>query len=139
MHYDKCFHTYQRSQCYTRWYTDCYRKFRTALYSFGKGSRITKSIFFSQDIPFLGMRFTKEGLNHLQRNAKPWRRWKHLEGRKLLLFLCCKLIPVFSKLTENIRALQKKNSRFNWTDVHQNEFDRIKSYFSNPTTLSYFR
>ena len=38
----------------------------------------------------------------------------------------------FQKLTANIRALQKKNARFHWTDAHQNEFDIIKKSFFDP-------
>ena len=49
-----------------------------------------------------------------------------------------KFIPLFSKLIENIRNLQKKNVLFQWTDKYQNEFDTIKKYFRESTTLSYF-
>ena len=46
-----------------------------------------------------------------------------------------KFIPMFSKLTSNIQALQKRNARFRWTDIHQQEFNTIKEYFRDSTTL----
>ena len=45
---------------------------------------------------------------------------------------------MFSQLTSNIRALQKKNTKFRWTSVHQKEFDAVKEYFRESTTLSVF-
>ena len=73
--------------------------------------------------------------------CRRWNRQKRKEDVASFISMIqahAKFIPVFSKLTANIRALQKKNARFHWTDAHQNEFDMIKKYFSQPTTLSFF-
>ena len=55
-----------------------------------------------------------------------------------LLQIHSKFIPQFSKLTSNIRALQKKGAKFQWTDTHQKEFDVIKEYIQDATTLSFY-
>ena len=47
-------------------------------------------------------------------------------------------IPHFSKLTVNIRNLQKKDTKFIWTETHQREFDTIKKHFKESTTLFFF-
>jgi hypothetical protein len=49
-----------------------------------------------------------------------------------------RFIPMFSSLTANIRSLQKRDVKFEWTDMHQKEFDTIKKHFKETTTLSYF-
>ena len=69
---------------------------------------------------------------------KPPKRKEDVASFLSMLQAHAKFIPVFSKLTANIRALQKKNARFHWTDAHQNEFDMIKKYFSQATTPSFF-
>ena len=103
-----------------------------------------KCIFVSQDIPFWGMRFTKDGIKPDPKKCKalqemdPPRRKEDVPSFISMLSAHSRFIPMFSQLTENIRALQKKKSKFKWTEVHQKEFDAIKDYFKESTTLSFF-
>ena len=106
-----------------------------------KGS---KCIFLSQDIPFWGMRFTSQGIKPCPEKCKaiqemsPPQRKEDVASFISLLQSHAKFIPMFSKLTYNIRALQKKRSKFCWKEVHQKEFDAVKEYFKESTTLSFF-
>ena len=103
-----------------------------------------KCIFVSQDIPFWGMRFTKDGIKPDPKKCKalqemdPPSRKEDVPSFISMLSAHSRFIPMFSQLTENIRALQKKKSKFKWTEVHQKEFDAIKEYFKESTTLSFF-
>ena len=103
-----------------------------------------KCIFLSQNIPFWGMRFTSKGIKPCPDKCKalqemtPPQRKEDVASFISLLQSHSKFIPMFSKLTTNIRSLQKKNTRFRWKDVHQKEFDSIKEYFRESTTLSFF-
>ena len=90
------------------------------------------------------MRFTSEGIKPCPDKCKalqlmsPPSRKEDVASFISLLQSHAKFIPMFSKLTSNIRALQKKNAKFRWTDVHQREFDEVKEYFRESTTLSFF-
>ena len=81
------------------------------------------------------MRFTIDGIKPCPEKCKalqemePPKRKEDVASIISMLQAHAKFIPVFSKLTANIRALQKKNARFHWTDAHQNEFDMIKNIF----------
>ena len=44
----------------------------------------------------------------------------------------------FSKLTANIRELQKQDVKFKWEEIHQKEFGDVKDYFLETTTLAYY-
>ena len=103
-----------------------------------------KCLFLSQDIPFWGMRFTKDGIKPCPEKCKalqemsPPQRKEDIPSFISLLQSHAKFIPMFSKLTSDIRALQKRNTKFKWTKTHQEEFDRVKEYFKDSTTLSFF-
>ena len=104
----------------------------------------SKCIFMSQDIPFWGMRFTNEGIKPCPEKCRalqemtPPQRKEDVASFISLLQSHAKFIPMFAKLTPNIRALQKKQSKFKWTHVHQQEFDAVKEHFRESTTLSFF-
>ena len=74
-----------------------------------------KCIFASQDIPFWGMRFTKDGIKPCSEKQRalqemePPKRKEDVASFLAMLQAHSKFIPLFSKLTENIRNLQKKN------------------------------
>lgn len=103
-----------------------------------------KCIFLSQNIPFWGMRFTSKGIKPCPDKCKalqemsPPQKKEDVASFISLLQSHSKFIPMFAKLTCNIRALQRKNATFRWTSVHQKEFDTIKEYFKDSTTLSFF-
>ena len=103
-----------------------------------------KCIFASQDIPFWGMRFTKDGIKPCSEKQRalqemePPKQKEDVASFLAMLQAHSKFIPLFSKLTENICNLQKKNVLFQWTDKHQHEFDTIKKYFRESTTLSHY-
>ena len=103
-----------------------------------------KCIFVSQDIPFWGMRFTKDGIKPDPAKCKafqemdPPTRKEDVASFISMLTAHSRFIPMFSSLTANIRSLQKRDVKFEWSDVHQKEFDTIKEHFKETTTLSYF-
>ena len=100
--------------------------------------------FVLQDIPFWGIRFTNQGIKPCPEKIKalwgmkPPKRKEDVPSFISLLQSHSKFIPLFSKLTSNIRALQKKGAKFQWTDTQQKEFDVIKEYFRDATTLSFY-
>ena len=49
-----------------------------------------------------------------------------------------RFILMFSKLTGDNRALQRTNVKFKRTAKHQDEFDKIKEFFKESTTLAFF-
>ena len=90
------------------------------------------------------MRFTNKGIKPCPGKCKalqemePPKRKEDVPSFLSMLQSHAKFIPMFSKLTSNIRAMQKRNARSRWTDIHQQEFNTIKEYFRDSTTLSLF-
>ena len=51
---------------------------------------------------------------------------------------CAKFIHNFSDLTKPLRALTQKNTVFNWTEVHEQAFLKIKQALTSDIVMSYF-
>ena len=51
---------------------------------------------------------------------------------------CAKFIHNFSDLTKPLRALTQKNAVFNWTEVHEQAFLKIKQALPSDIVMSYF-
>ena len=106
-----------------------------------KGS---KCLFALKDIPFWGMRITSDGIKPCPEKCRASQEISHPTRKEDIPSFLAMLqshstfVPHFSKLTANIRNLQKKDTKFIWTETHQREFDTIKKYFKESTTLSFF-
>ena len=104
----------------------------------------SKCIFVVQDIPFWGMRITKDGVKPCPKkceavqNMEPPRQKEDVASFLSMLQAHANFIPHFSKLTANIRELQKQDVKFKWEEIHQKEFDDVKDYFLETTTLAYY-
>ena len=51
---------------------------------------------------------------------------------------CAKFIHNYSDLTKPLRALTQKNAVFNWTEVHDQAFLKIKQALTSDIVMSYF-
>ena len=47
-------------------------------------------------------------------------------------------IPDFATLTAPLRELTKKDVRYEWTQIHQNAFEKLKNTLATAPCMSYF-
>ncbi|KAG5893745.1 hypothetical protein JTB14_001389 [Gonioctena quinquepunctata] len=49
-----------------------------------------------------------------------------------------KFIPDLATTTEPLRQLTRRDAKFNWSEEHNNHFEKLKQVLTKPPTLSYF-
>ena len=51
---------------------------------------------------------------------------------------CAKFIPNFSKASEPLRELTKKDAKFQWSEQHEQSFNKIKELLASAKVMAYF-
>lgn len=100
-----------------------------------------KCVFGAKMINFLGHRLSAEGIKPARDKVlavKRFREPKTVEEVRSFLGLVNyvgKFIPNLASTSEPLRQLIKKETRFEWNEVHQSSFNTLKQHLSSETTL----
>ena len=103
-----------------------------------------KCQFSQTKLTFFGMVFSAEGISAdllkvtAIKNASSPNSVKDVHSFLGMAACCSKFIPNFSTLSEPLRKLTVKNTKFCWTKREQNAFDNIKSALTSNTVMAYF-
>lgn len=95
-------------------------------------------------VKFMGLIISKEGIHPDEGNIEavtaietPKNKTEVLRVLGLVKFFS-KFVPNLSRLTENLRNLTRKNKKFEWTEIHENELVTLKYLVSHSPTLKLF-
>lgn len=111
-----------------------------------KGVRFnkTKCTFGVNAIKYIGHIISSEGIKIDDTKVEAIQKIPTPQNQKeLLRFLgmatyVAKFIPNLSQLTCNLRQIIRKSVLWQWTDIHQKEFEKIKSLLSTCPVLQFF-
>ena len=111
-----------------------------------KGLRLnpSKCNFLSNTLTFFGQVFSKEGTRpDPRRVADLINAPKPNNAHEVQSFLGMAnysrvYIPDFATLTAPLRELTKKDVRYEWTQIHQNAFEKLKNTLATAPCMSYF-
>ena len=104
---------------------------------------IRKCVFAAKEIEFFGLRLTDKGISLNENKTKALKEFKTPENATVLhSFLglctyCSRWIKNLAELTEPLWKLTKKNTKFEWTHLHQTNFNKIKNTLIDK--VGYFR
>ena len=103
-----------------------------------------KRIFNAREVPFLGIIFTKDGIEPDPATVKALQEAERPESKEGLMSFLSMLqsnstfIQRISQYTQQLRNLTKMNSTFKWNKDHQREFEQVKSMFHKDILIQYF-
>src|SRR5699024_7374079 len=103
-----------------------------------------KCLYKVQTLEFLGHQLSPKGIeagrdkvDTILNFRKPVTKEEVRSFLGLITYLG-KFIPDLGTLTEPLRKLTKQDVKFNWSTLHQNCFDRLKTSLAKLPTLVYF-
>ena len=102
-----------------------------------------KCFFFNTKLPFLGHIIGREGIQTDPEKLKVIKNFpipEDLTQLRGFLALCSyyrKFVKNFSKITEPMNRLLKKNVRYRWTTDQQKAFELMKQHLTTPPILAY--
>ena len=103
-----------------------------------------KCKFLKKNLEFFGLVFTEQGVSpdpkKLEAFANTQRPTSVSEVRSLLGMsnYSSKFIEHYATITEPLRELTRKNTRFTWTHQHQRAYDKLKQALLNSPVMSHF-
>ena len=103
----------------------------------------SKCIFFQKKVKFLGHIVSENGIQtdpEKTEAVKKWPRPKNQKQMRSFLGLCSYYRRFVSKFAEIARPLHKlceKYAAFNWTDICEEAFTRLKEVLTSPPILGY--
>nr|CAH7737392.1 unnamed protein product [Callosobruchus chinensis] len=103
-----------------------------------------KCIMKVRRLEFLGHNLSSEGIDANDKKIKtildfrPPATKEELRSFLGLVTYVGKFIPDLGTLTDPLRQLTKKETKFTWNDIHQLKFTLLKNALSKPPTLGYF-
>ncbi|KAG5863498.1 hypothetical protein JTB14_025531 [Gonioctena quinquepunctata] len=104
----------------------------------------TKCIEKVQQLCFLGHNLSHKGIDADQEKVKTILQFRpptlKEEVRSFLGLVTYlgKFIPDLATTTEPLRQLTRRDTKFNWSEEHNNHFEKLKQVLTKPPTLSYF-
>ena len=111
---------------------------------FGVTFSIQKCQMGVTDIEFYGYKFTKEGLKPTEEKVRAVKESRPPETKsEVRSFLgmtgyLSKFIPKYASMTEALRKLTQKDTKFHWGKQEQGEFERLKEAITSEQTMAYF-
>ena len=103
-----------------------------------------KCLFNQTHLWFYGFYFSDKGLKpdpekvEAIKFAKPPESVKELRSFLGLANYCARFLPNFSTIAAPLRALTVKNVEFEWTDIQQMAFEKIKGEIAKDCTMAYY-
>ncbi|KAG5897166.1 hypothetical protein JTB14_020895 [Gonioctena quinquepunctata] len=104
----------------------------------------TKCIKKVQQLCFLGHNLSHKGIDADQEKVKTILQFRPPTSKEevrsflgLVTYLG-KFIPDLATTTEPLRQLTRRDAKFNWSEEHNNHFEKLKQVLTKPPTLSYF-
>lgn len=104
----------------------------------------SKSQIGLKEVTYLGHKLTCDGIKPDENKVEAIKKMPVPEDTKALarflglLNYLGKFIPNLAEKTVNLRNLNKKGVAFVWTNVHQDEFDKLKEIVSRDVMLKYY-
>ena len=104
-----------------------------------------KCSLFQDHIDYLGRRISAEGILPEQSGVTAIKNLKRPENIKEVEALMGKInyyhsyIPNMSQIAAPIKQLRRKNTRFKWTQQHEQAFNSLKQHIVNATQLVHFQ
>ncbi|KAK7101996.1 hypothetical protein V1264_020291 [Littorina saxatilis] len=105
---------------------------------------LSKCKFRAKSVSFVGHRFTEDGLKPDTektddiRNMPPPENQAALQRFLGMTNYLSKFIKDYSEKTSILRELLHNDVVWNWTEMHQQAFDRLKDDLANPPVLKFF-
>ena len=105
---------------------------------------LKKCIFGVQELSFAGLKLTNKGIipdsSKVDAVTKAKVPTNVTEVRSFLGLVnyCSQFIPGYAELTEPLRKLTKKNTKFKWSNEHQHSFEKLKLALVNSKTTAYY-
>ena len=105
---------------------------------------LKKCIFGVQELTFAGLKLTNKGIIPDSSkvdgvtNAKVPTNVTKVKSFLGLVNYCSQFIPGYVELTEPLRKLTKKNTKFKWSSKHQHSFENLKLALVNSETMAYY-
>ena len=103
-----------------------------------------KSVFFANEIEFLGHKISKDGISPLQSNTKAIESLRMPTNvKELSSFLGAtnyylKFVPHYSDITEPLRRLLRKNTQWEWTDECIEACEKLKHMLTSSPILAHY-
>lgn len=103
-----------------------------------------KCVFEVQSLEFLGHKLSANGIEASEEKVRtildfrPPSTKEEVRSFLGLVTYLGKFIPDLGSITEPLRQLTKKDTRFTWTETHQKSFDQLKHALAKLPTLAYF-
>ncbi len=119
---------------------ECLRRIQTH----GLTLNFSKCLFLKQNLEFFGLAFTKDGVRPDPKKVSAFKNSSTpsnaSEVRSLLGMANCsaQFIPNFATITEPLRQLTHKDTKFQWTREHENAYQTLKEALTNSPVMSYF-
>ena len=95
-------------------------------------------------ITFLGFVFSGQGISPNPKkevaikNAKPLTMTSGVRSFLGMARYCAKFILNFSDTSEPLRELTKKDAKFQWSERHEQSFNKIKELLTSAKVMEYF-
>ena len=105
---------------------------------------LKKCIFGVQELLFPGLKLTNKGIitdsSKVDAVTKTKVPTNVTEIRNFLGLVnyCSQFMPGYAELTEPLRKLTKKNTKFKWSNKHQDSFEKLKLALANSETMAYY-
>ncbi len=119
---------------------ECLRRIQTH----GLTLNLSKCLFLKQNLEFFGLVFTKDGVRPDPKKVSAFKNSSTpsnaSEVRSLLGMAnySAQFIPNFATITEPLRQLTRKDTKFQWTSEHENAYQTLKEALINSPVMSYF-
>ena len=103
-----------------------------------------KCEFNKKSITFFGFVFSGQGISpdpkkvEAIKNAKPPTTTSGVRSFLGMATYCAKFIPNFSDTSEPLRELTKKDAKFQWSERHEQSFNKIKELLASAKVMAYF-
>ena len=103
-----------------------------------------KCEFNKKSITFFGFVFSRQGISpdpkkvEAIKNAKPPTTTSGVRSFLGMATYCAKFIPNFSDTSEPLQELTKKGAKFQWSEQHEQSFNKIKELLASAKVMGYF-
>ena len=103
-----------------------------------------KCEFLKKEIIYMGHKLSASGISPDQEKVdtimslQPPTNVKELRSFLGMITYCSRFMPSFASITDPLRKLLKKDHKWEWSNIHQETFLRLKELLISSQTLSYY-